>query len=52
MMLVEEGHIALDDEVHTFIPSWKDLHVYVERHPEPHRQHWRVSFIPRPRSAG
>ena len=29
MMLVEEGRIALDDEVHTFIPEWKDLRVYV-----------------------
>jgi CubicO group peptidase (beta-lactamase class C family) len=29
MMLVEEGRIALDDEVHTLIPSWKDLGVYV-----------------------
>ncbi|MBV9064126.1 MAG: beta-lactamase family protein, partial [Alphaproteobacteria bacterium] len=29
MMLVEEGKIALDDEVHTFIPSWKNLRVYV-----------------------
>jgi CubicO group peptidase (beta-lactamase class C family) len=29
MMLVEEGRIALDDDVHTFIPSWKDLRVYV-----------------------
>jgi CubicO group peptidase (beta-lactamase class C family) len=29
MMLVEEGRIALDDAVHTFIPEWKDLRVYV-----------------------
>jgi len=29
MMLVEEGKIALDDEVQTFIPSWKNLGVYV-----------------------
>jgi CubicO group peptidase (beta-lactamase class C family) len=29
MMLVEEGKIALDDDVHTFIPSWKNLRVYV-----------------------
>jgi CubicO group peptidase (beta-lactamase class C family) len=29
MMLVEEGRIALDDEVHTFVPEWKDLRVYV-----------------------
>src|SRR5262249_11559332 len=27
MMLVEEGRISLDDDVHTFIPSWKDLRV-------------------------
>src|SRR5690348_9455422 len=29
MMLVEEGRIALDDDVHTYIPSWKDLRVYM-----------------------
>jgi len=29
MMLVEEGKIALDDDVHTYIPSWKNLRVYV-----------------------
>ncbi|HSC19043.1 MAG TPA: serine hydrolase domain-containing protein [Rhizomicrobium sp.] len=29
MMLVEEGRIALDDEVHTHIPSWKRQRVYV-----------------------
>jgi len=28
MMLVEEGRLALDDDVHTHIPSWKDLGVY------------------------
>jgi len=28
MMLVEQGLIALDDPVHRFIPSWKDLGVY------------------------
>jgi CubicO group peptidase (beta-lactamase class C family) len=28
MMLVEEGLIGLDDAVHTYIPSWKDLGVY------------------------
>lgn len=28
MMLVEEGLIGLDDEVHTHIPAWKDLGVY------------------------
>jgi CubicO group peptidase (beta-lactamase class C family) len=29
MMLVEEGLVALDDPVHRFIPSWRDLGVYV-----------------------
>jgi CubicO group peptidase (beta-lactamase class C family) len=29
MMLMEEGRIALDDDVHTYIPSWKDLRVYM-----------------------
>src|SRR5436305_1818545 len=29
MMLVEEGRIALDDEVYTHIPSWKNQRVYV-----------------------
>jgi CubicO group peptidase (beta-lactamase class C family) len=29
MMLVEEGKIALDDEVHKFIPSWANQRVYV-----------------------
>lgn len=28
MMLVEEGAIALDDPVHRYIPSWKNLAVY------------------------
>ncbi len=28
MMLVEEGLIGLDDAVHTYIPSWKNLGVY------------------------
>ncbi len=28
MMLVEEGYLGLDDDVHTHIPSWKDLGVY------------------------
>ena len=28
MMLVEQALIALDDPVHKFIPSWKDLGVY------------------------
>ncbi len=29
MMLVEEGLVALDDPVHRFIPSWRELGVYV-----------------------
>jgi CubicO group peptidase (beta-lactamase class C family) len=29
MMLVEEGRIALDDPVHRYIPSWKNLGVFV-----------------------
>jgi CubicO group peptidase (beta-lactamase class C family) len=29
MMLVEEGLVALDDPVHRYIPSWRDLGVYV-----------------------
>ena len=29
MMLVEEGLVALDDPVHRFIPSWRDMGVYV-----------------------
>lgn len=28
MMLVEEGRLGLDDEVHQFIPAWKNLAVY------------------------
>ena len=28
MMLVEQGLVALDDPVHRFIPSWRDLRVY------------------------
>ncbi|HEY2068936.1 MAG TPA: serine hydrolase domain-containing protein [Rhizomicrobium sp.] len=28
MMLAEEGKLGLDDEVHTHIPSWKNLRVY------------------------
>ena len=28
MMLVEQGRVALDDPVHRFIPSWRDLAVY------------------------
>jgi CubicO group peptidase (beta-lactamase class C family) len=29
MMLVERGLVALDDPVHRYIPSWRDLGVYV-----------------------
>jgi CubicO group peptidase (beta-lactamase class C family) len=29
MMLVEEGRVALDDPAHRFIPSWRNLGVYV-----------------------
>jgi CubicO group peptidase (beta-lactamase class C family) len=29
MMLVEEGKLSLDDDVHTYIPSWKNMRVYV-----------------------
>ena len=29
MMLVEEGRVSLDDPVHRFIPSWRDLGVFV-----------------------
>ncbi len=29
MMLIEEGLIGLDDDVHTYIPSWKNLGVYM-----------------------
>ena len=29
MMLVEEGHVALDEPVHKYIPEWKNLGVYV-----------------------
>ncbi len=28
MMLVEEGKLGLDDDVHSYIPAWKDLGVY------------------------
>ncbi|MBI5263753.1 MAG: beta-lactamase family protein [Bradyrhizobium sp.] len=29
MMLVEEGHVAIDEPVHKYIPEWKDLGVFV-----------------------
>ena len=33
MMLVEEGKLGLDDDVHTHIPSWKNLGVYASGMP-------------------
>ncbi|MGD0142029.1 MAG: serine hydrolase domain-containing protein [Rhizomicrobium sp.] len=33
MMLVEEGKIGLDDDVHKHIPSWKNLRVYASGMP-------------------
>jgi CubicO group peptidase (beta-lactamase class C family) len=33
MMLVEEGKLGLDDDVHTHIPSWKNLRVYASGMP-------------------
>ena len=33
MMLVEEGKVALDDPVHRFIPSWRNLGVYASGGP-------------------
>src|SRR4029450_6691115 len=40
MMLVEEGRVALDEPVHKYIPSWKNLGVFVAgTHP---------SFLTRP----
>ncbi|MES2714799.1 MAG: serine hydrolase domain-containing protein [Pseudomonadota bacterium] len=33
MMLVEEGKVALEDPVHRFIPSWRNLGVYVSGMP-------------------
>jgi len=33
MMLVEEGKLGLDDEVHVHIPSWKNLRVYASGMP-------------------
>ncbi len=34
MMLVEEGLIGLDDDVHTHIPSWRNLGVYASGVPQ------------------
>src|SRR5215469_1540266 len=33
MMLVEEGKLGLDDEVHKYIPSWKNMRVYASGMP-------------------
>jgi CubicO group peptidase (beta-lactamase class C family) len=33
MILVEEGKLGLDDDVHKFIPSWKNLRVYASGMP-------------------
>src|SRR5690348_9526126 len=33
MMLVEEGLIGLDDDVHTHIPAWRNLGVYASGMP-------------------
>jgi CubicO group peptidase (beta-lactamase class C family) len=33
MMLVEEGKLGLDDDVHTHIPSWKTMRVYASGMP-------------------
>jgi CubicO group peptidase (beta-lactamase class C family) len=33
MMLVEEGLIGLDDEVHSYIPAWRNLGVYASGTP-------------------
>ncbi|HXM00019.1 MAG TPA: serine hydrolase domain-containing protein [Rhizomicrobium sp.] len=33
MMLVEEGKLGLEDDVHAHIPSWKNLRVYVSGMP-------------------
>jgi CubicO group peptidase (beta-lactamase class C family) len=33
MMLAEEGKLGLDDEVHTHIPSWKNMRVYASGMP-------------------
>lgn len=33
MMLVEEGRVALDEPVHNYIPSWRDLGVFVSGSP-------------------
>ncbi len=44
MMLYEQGRFQLDDPVHRFIPSWKDLRVFVGgNHPV-----WKTAPVERP----
>ena len=44
MMLYEQGRFQLDDPVHRFIPSWRDLRVYVGgNHPA-----WKTAPVERP----
>src|SRR5262245_51395523 len=44
MMLYEQGRFQLDDPVHRFIPSWRDLRVYVGgNHPM-----WKTAPVERP----
>jgi len=44
MMLYEQGRFQLDDPVHRFIPSWKDLRIFVGgNHPV-----WKTAPVERP----
>ena len=44
MMLYEQGRVQLDDPVHRFIPSWRDLRVFVGgNHPT-----WKTAPVERP----
>ena len=44
MMLYEQGRLQLDDPVHRFIPSWRDLKVFVGgNHPT-----WKTTPVERP----
>jgi CubicO group peptidase (beta-lactamase class C family) len=44
MMLYEQGRFQLDDPVHRFIPSWRDLRVFVGgNHPA-----WKTTPVERP----
>jgi CubicO group peptidase (beta-lactamase class C family) len=44
MMLYEQGRLQLDDPVHRFIPSWRDLRVFVGgNHPV-----WKTAPVERP----